>query len=95
VAAEFAVVLPAVVVVLACCLSAMQVAGQQLRLQDAAALAARSAARDDGTGVAARLVPGSTVSRWTDGELECVTLTAPAVLGLELAASSCAAGGGR
>jgi hypothetical protein len=95
VSAEFAVVLPGVVLVLACCLSAMQVAGQQLRLQDAAALAARASARGDDTSVAARLVPGSTVSRWTDGDLDCVSLTAPALLGLELTASSCAAGGGR
>jgi hypothetical protein len=95
VTAEFAIALPAVVLVLAGCLSAMQVAGQQLRLQDAAALAARSAARGDGTGVAARLVPASTVSRWTDGDLECVTLSAPGLLGLELSATSCALGGGR
>jgi len=102
VTAEFAIALPAVVLVLALCLAAIQLASQQIRLQDAAALTARSIARDDesSASAASRLVPQLTIMRWAQGELECVTATAPAaggviaLLGLELRASSCALGGG-
>ena len=45
VTAEFAIALPAVILVLACSLSGLQIAGQQLRLQDAAASAASEAQR--------------------------------------------------
>jgi len=91
------------VLVLAFCLAAIQLASQQIRVQDAAALTARSIARDDesSASAASRLVPGLVITRWTRGELECVTATAPAaggviaLLGLELRASSCALGGGR
>ena len=99
--AEFAIAMPAVVLVLACCLSGVQVAGQQLRLQDAAASAARSAARGGDAAAASALAPGATVSRFSDGDLVCVRLTAAssALLGtlmrLTLSASSCAPGGGR
>ncbi len=99
--AEFAVALPAVVLVLACCLSGVQVAGQQLRLQDAAASAARAAARGGDPAVAARLAPGATASRFSDGDLVCVRLTAASaalvgtIMQLTLSASSCALGGGR
>ena len=99
--AEFAVALPAVVLVLACCLSGVQVVGQQVRLQDAAAAAARSAARGDGVSVAARLVPGVLAVRSEEDDLVCVTLTIAAssplgmIFPLELRASSCALGGGR
>ncbi len=103
VTAEFAIALPSVVLVLAFCLAAIQLASQQIRVQDAAALTARSIARDDepSASAAGRLVPGLAITRWTLGELECVTATAPAaggpigLLGLELRASSCALGGGR
>lgn len=95
--AEFAVALPAIAIVLAACLAGLQVAGQQLRLQDAAAAAARSLARGDDGGIAARLVPGAGVSRWADGDLACATLTmaAAGIPGITLRASSCAPGGGR
>lgn len=99
--AEFAIALPAVVLVLACCLSGMQVAGQQLRLQDAAAAAARAAARGGDTSVAARLAPAAAVSRYSDGDLVCVRLSAAsssavgALMALTLTASSCALGGGQ
>jgi len=91
------------VLVLALCLAAIQLASQQIRVQDAAALTARSIARDDESSASAagRLVPGLAITRWAQGELECVTATAPAaggviaLLGLELRASSCALGGGR
>jgi hypothetical protein len=100
VTAEFAVALPAVVLLLACCLSGIAVAGQELRLQDAAALAARTLARGgDPDALAARLVPGAHVSRSADGDLACVTLTATAtltaLLPLTLTARSCALDGGR
>ena len=97
VTAEFAIALPAVMVVLACCLSGLQVAGTQLRLQDAAAAAARSLARGEPASVAALLMPGATVSRHTDGDLVCATATvrAAGLLPLVLRATSCALGGGR
>lgn len=102
VTAEFAVTMPAVILVLACCLSGVQVAGQHLRLQDAAASAARSLARGDSAeATATRLFPGAGVAQRSDGDLDCVTLTARAtgifgaVAGFTLAASSCALGGGR
>ena len=90
--------LPAVVLVLACCMSGMAVAGQQLRLTDAAALAARTFARGgDPTALAARLAPGASVSPGADGDLACVTLTASAtgLLPVTLTARSCALDGGR
>ncbi|WP_143544647.1 TadE family type IV pilus minor pilin [Salinibacterium xinjiangense] len=101
VTAEFAVTMPAVIVVLAVCLSGVQVAGQQLRLQDAAAAAARSFARgDSAAATASRLAPGATVTQRSDGDIDCVTLTdqpkvaTGGIAGLILTASSCALGGG-
>jgi Flp pilus assembly protein TadG len=96
--AEFAVALPVVVLVLACCLSGMAVMGQQLRLQDAAALAARALARGgDPETLVARLSTGAQLARNADGDLACVTLTMPAhgPLPLTLTARSCALDGGR
>jgi Flp pilus assembly protein TadG len=101
VTAEFAVTMPAVILVLAFCLSGMQVAGQQLRLQDAAAAAARSMARgDSAAATAGRLAPGASVTERSDGDIDCVTLTVQprvaggAIAGFTLTASSCALGGG-
>jgi Flp pilus assembly protein TadG len=99
VAAEFAAVVPAVVLLLACCLAGVQIAGQQLRLQDAAADVSRSVARGGGTGHAALV--GASVSVTQSGDLVCARLSArsrsPAgtLLGLTLTASSCALGGGK
>lgn len=96
--------LPAVALVLAICLGAVGAGAQQLRLQDAAAAAARALGRgEDLAGVAARArgaAPGATLERWTAGELICVRLTAAArgpagIAGLPLAAASCAVDGGR
>ncbi|PZQ89625.1 MAG: hypothetical protein DI534_07435 [Leifsonia xyli] len=104
VAAEFAVALPAIALVLAVCLGAVGVGSQQLRLQDAAADAARGLGRGESgaavTGRIARAAPGSALVSWASGELVCVRLTAaargPAALaGLTLSAESCAVGGGR
>ena len=97
VTAEFAIALPAVVLVLGFCLSGIQVAGQQLRLQDAAAAASRLIARQggDGASLAGRLAPGASLASYADGDLQCVRLTQSAAFGLTLTASSCALGGGR
>ena len=103
-AAEFAVALPAVALVLAVCLGGVGVGAQQVRLQDAAADAARSLGRGETSGTAtaraAGTVPGAGLSSWRDGELVCVRLQAPAAgplgaSGLRIEASSCALDGGR
>jgi len=104
VTAEFATVVPAVVLVLACCLASVQLAGQQLQLQDAAADAARSLARGDSAGSAlahvSRAVPGVRIGQSSSGGLLCVTLSARSrvplgtLLGVTLRARSCALAGG-
>jgi hypothetical protein len=103
-AAEFAVAMPAVLLVLATALTGVQLGGLQLRAQDAAADAARSYARGDPGGeVAARLsrqLPGSGVTRLVRGDLVCARVTVTpagpvARLGLRVSATSCALNGGR
>ncbi|MEO5919535.1 MAG: TadE family type IV pilus minor pilin [Pseudolysinimonas sp.] len=104
VAAEFAVAMPAVLLLLATALGGVQLAGLQLKAQDAAADAARSYARGETAGlVAARLqrqVPGARVVRIGRGDLVCarveVTPSGPiARLGLAAVGTSCALSGGR
>ncbi len=104
VAAEFAVAMPAVLLVLAAALGGVQVAGLQLRAQDAAADAARSYARGDSGGVVAarlaRQVPGAGVTRQARGDLVCARVTATpagpiARFGIRVIATSCALTGGR
>jgi hypothetical protein len=92
--------LPAVLVVLACCLGAVQVMGQQVRMSDAAADVARLLARGEGAGPVAgplaAVAPGVTLSQERQGEFVCARLSAPsafapfAAAGLTLAARSCA-----
>jgi hypothetical protein len=100
VTAEFAAAVPAVLMLLALCLSGMQIAGQQLRLQDAAADVSRSVARGGDAAAAAGLA-GVRVATSTRGDLVCARLSmrasspVGAALGLDLTASSCALGGGR
>jgi len=102
VTAEFATVIPAVVLVLAGCLACVQVAGQQVRLQDAVADASRALARGDAPAArrATSIVPGARLSSTASGDLVCARLTVRsstpmgAVLGLTLSARSCALGGG-
>ncbi|WP_405372392.1 MULTISPECIES: TadE family type IV pilus minor pilin [unclassified Microbacterium] len=76
VTAEFAVVVPAVVLVIVLAVSALSVGGRQVRLEQAAAQAARWAARDEpGDRVAAiarTLLDGAAVTVRRDGELVCV-----------------------
>ena len=104
VVAEFAVAMPAVLLVLAVLLGGIQLAGLQLRAQDAAADAARSWARgESGAVVAGHLsqqLPGARASRSSRGDLVCATVRASARgaaarLGVSVAASACALGGGR
>jgi Flp pilus assembly protein TadG len=93
VTAEFAAVIPAVLLVLACCLAGLQLAGQQVRLQDAAAATARSLARGD----PAPAVGGARIATRAQGALLCARLTAASIsplLPLELSAESCALAGG-
>lgn len=99
--AEFATVIPAVLLVLAACLASLQLSTQQVRLQQAAAMAARSVARGEGVEASSALVPGSTMQVEHRGELACVTASArgSTVGGLigafTVSASSCALDGGR
>lgn len=101
VTAEFATVLPAVLVVLAGCLGAVQVVGQQVRLTDAAGSVARLLARGESADHAAGLLggQGASVSHERVGEFVCARLTAPsgftpfAAAGLTLDARACALAG--
>lgn len=105
VTAEFAAVLPAVAVLLAASLVGLQVAGEQVRLQDATADAARSLSRGDGAAVASArlgaLMSGATFVVMQRGDLVCVDARAPSaaaagvLFGLEVRASGCALDGGR
>jgi hypothetical protein len=95
VTAEFAAVLPAVVLVLACGLGALQLAGEQLRLQAAVDDSARMLGRGD-PGASAALVEVAPDARLTvidRGDLVCPEATAPAslgfLLGFTLRASAC------
>lgn len=96
VTAELAVALPAVVLVLGACVWGVQLAAAQVRLEDAAGLAARAAARGDAVEDALRAAPpGAAVATWPEGDLACarVAVAAAAPLGLPpvpLAAESCA-----
>ena len=104
VAAEFAVAMPAVLLVLATALGGVQLAGLQLRAQDAAADAARSYARGEQAGVVAarlsRQLPGAGLARLGTGDLVCARVTVVptgpiARLGIRVSATSCALAGGR
>lgn len=101
VTAEFATVIPAVLLVLAACLSGMQLSTQQIRLQQVAATAARSVARGEPPGAASAIVRGANLRVEHRGELVCVTASAlgSTVVGLisafTVSASSCAFDGGR
>lgn len=102
VTAEFATVVPTVLLVLACCLGGVQLTGQQLRLQDAAASAARSLARGESVSTAsarsAQLVSGARLTASTRGAMICARVEAPGPAGLFaaviVAASSCALAAG-
>lgn len=100
--AEFAVLMPAVCLVLAVCLSGLQLATRQVQVQDAAALAARSAGRgEDPAIIVGQLVPGASVHREMRGNLVCARVEAKgspmaSLLGFAtVSATSCALNGGR
>lgn len=101
VTAEFAAIVPAVLLVLAFCLGAVQVVVQQARLTDAAADGARSIARGDLAGTAhanmLTAVGSATVSVDRRIDLVCVTATqraaGPASLtGVRVTGRGCALG---
>lgn len=102
VVAEFAVALPAVMLVMMLGVGALGASARHVRLQDAAADAARLAARGESDGhvqaVLAAAVPGAIGMIETRGELVCVRASAAAAPGLPiplmLTAASCALTGG-
>ena len=98
---EFAVVLPAVALVLTLLVAAVLVVDGQGRLQSAAAAAARGVGRgDDAVGLAAaeQIAPGSSVTIRRTDDLVCVDATrggtGPFAV-LPLRATACAAARGR
>lgn len=98
VTAEFVVVLPAVLIVLALIIGSILLATQQLTLTSAAGDVARLEARGDAAGASVRLsqlVPGVSVNRQSRGPLHCVSLSARPGTGLlaalHISASGCAA----
>jgi hypothetical protein len=96
VTAEFAVALPAIVLMLGIALAAMQLVGQQLRLQGAAADAARVLGRGESGSLAELhdISPGASLTVTHPAGLVCARARAPAALGLivgiKLTASACA-----
>ncbi len=100
VVAEFAVALPAVVLVMVLGAGALSAGARHVRLQDAAADAARLVARGESHGRASTAVTGSVsdaaIEIARQGDLVCVTATAPAIgVGpVMLSATSCALDGG-
>lgn len=100
--AEFAVAVPAVVLVIVLTAGSLAAAGRQVRLEQGTAQSARLAARGESDGrvaaVVAAVAGGSVESVSEEGELVCVTATAPMRIALPLPplrARSCALAGGR
>jgi len=103
VSAEFAVLMPSVLLLLVLGLSATQVSSRQLQLQDAAADAARIIARGEGVPAAeghlATLVPGAALRGQRTGDLSCVLVSAAGAprglfAAVRIEARSCALDGG-
>lgn len=97
VAAEFAVAVPAVLLVIALGATALGACSRQVRLQDAAADAARLVARGDSAARAQTAVagaaPGATLAVSHPDGLVCADATAPSgipLAGLTLTARACA-----
>lgn len=100
--AEFAVVVPAVVLVVVLAVGGLAAAGRQVRLEQGVAQAARLAARgepaDRVAGIVSVVAGGTVDSIVAEGELLCVAASAPARIPLplpDLQARSCALSGGR
>lgn len=101
VAAEFAVVVPAVVLVVLLAATTLTASGRQVRLEQAAAQGARLAARGESDervrAAALALVDGVRVSIRADGEFACVDATVSSGVPLPLPplrATGCALAGG-
>src|SRR4051812_37037063 len=98
VTAEFAVALPAVVLVLIAALGGVQAASVLVRVTDAAAQSARAAARGDegaASALVARAVPGAELTLQHDGDLVCAHVSLDVALfgplgSLPIGARSCA-----
>lgn len=97
VTAEFAVVVPAVLLVVALTAGTLSATGRQVRLEQAAAQAARLLARGDGqdraAGVVAAIAGSATTDVSREGDLVCVAVSASVPLPLPLPpqrAESCA-----
>ena len=94
-------VLPAVIVVLATCLAALSIVGQQVRLVDAAAAAARASGRGESSASVAHLadglVPGARITIDVSGPIVCVRASSTVQLfgAWPISARSCAAANGR
>ncbi len=97
VAAEFAVAMTAIVVVVMLAIGALGAAARQVALQDAVADAARLAARSEPEarviGAVSAVVPGAGVQIGRSDDLVCVTGTATTV-GIDIRATGCALAGG-
>jgi hypothetical protein len=103
VTAEFACIIPALLLVLAFCLGGIQVVAQQIRLSDSAAAGARMLARGEDTSAAADrvgVVLGvGRLETEREGDFVCVTLSKPAAFGpvaafgVTLVARNCALAG--
>lgn len=99
--AEFAIVLPAILLVVAASVAAVGLAGDAIRLADAAGVAARAAGRGDDAllgAAVAQLAPGASVDV-ARGDLVCVRLSETRDLGpltgvVPLSSRSCAASEG-
>ena len=90
-----------IALVLAACLAAVLLVAQQVRLEDAAADAARALGRGESDAVvrslADRVSGGAQLSSWREEPFVCVALTADGVgilATIELRAESCALAGG-
>ena len=102
VTAEFAVVVPAVVLIIALTAGTLSASGHRVRLEQAVAQAARLIARGEGearAGAVVAAIAGAAATRIHEaGELVCVEATAAVALPLPLPplrAVSCALSGGR
>lgn len=99
VVAEFAVALPAVVLVLLLGAGSLGACARQVRLQDAVADAARLVARGEpesrAWSVISAAVPGASLAAEHRADLVCVTASSAApLLPVTLRATSCALAGG-
>lgn len=96
-AAEFAVAVPAALLVLLLAVGALGASSRQVRLEQAAAQAARLVARgesdDRARSAASRLVDGVRLTPRSEGDIACIDVTAPHGMPLPLPplrATSCA-----